>query len=145
VSNQAVPLAPSGQITEVMRLTTASSASSEELVLPAPMRVFIMANVTAYKAAGDAAAVGNLTCRIRWAAVPSGSFTTLGMHQPSSTFPDVPSGTAVWQSMPLNARVDLPAGAYDFLVQCWASGTTQLGTAALTVDEVTMNVVAAAQ
>ena len=112
------------------------------LVLPTAMRVFVMADVNAYKGTGLANTVGNLTCRVRWAE-GAGSFTTLS-PLPSSTFPDVTGTTAVWQSMSVNAQVDLPAGSYDFLVQCFASNSALLGTAALSVNDAEMNVVAAA-
>jgi hypothetical protein len=126
---------------EVVRLTTASSTSGA-LVLPEDMRVFVMADVNAYKGTGLASSLGNMTCRVRWAPV-GGSFSTLGAP-PSITFPDVPVGVVVWESLSVNASVDLPAGSYDFVVQCWASNTAALGTVPLSVHDAVMNVVAAA-
>ena len=140
-SNTLVVLTGGAAATEVIRLTTASSTSGA-LVLPEDMRVFVMADVNAYKGTGLASIVGNMTCRVRWAPV-GGSFTTLG-PMPSTTFPDVPAGYVVWQSLSVTAPVDLPAGSYDFIVQCSASNTVLLGTASLTVHDVEMNVVATA-
>jgi hypothetical protein len=140
-NNTLVALTGGAAYAEVVRLTTASSTSGA-LVLPEDMRVFVMADVNAYKGTGLASSLGNMTCRVRWAPV-GGSFTTLG-PLPSSTFPDVPAGYAVWQSLSVNASVDLVAGSYDFLVQCFATNSALLGTASLTVHDVEMNVVAAA-
>ncbi len=142
VSNSVVALSAGGAPTAVIRLTTASPTSGA-LVLPTAMRVFVMADVNAYKGYRDAATVGNLTCRVRWGVAGAGSFTTL-TPLPSSTFPDVVGAPAVWQSMSVNAQVDLPAGSYDFQVQCFASNSALLGTAALSVHDAEMNVVAAA-
>lgn len=140
VSNSVVALSAGGAPTAVIRLTTASPTSGA-LVLPTAMRVFVMADVNAYKSSSLAGTVGNLTCRVRWAE-GAGSFTTLS-PLPSSTFPDV-TATEVWQSMSVNAQVDLPAGSYDFLVECFASNSALEGTAALRVLDAKMNVVAAA-
>jgi len=140
-NNTLVALTGGAAYAEVVRLTTASSTSGA-LVLPEDMRVFVMADVNAYKGTGLASSLGNMTCRVKWAPV-GGSFTTLG-PLPSSTFPDVPAGYAVWQSLSVNASVDLVAGSYDFLVQCFATNSALLGTASLTVHDVEMNVVAAA-
>jgi len=140
-NNTLVALTGGAAYAEVVRLTTASSTSGA-LVLPEDMRVFVMADVNAYKGTGLASSLGNMTCRVRWAPV-GGSFTTLG-PLPSTTFPDVPAGYAVWQSLSVNASVDLVAGSYDFLVQCFATNSALLGTASLTVHDVEMNVVAAA-
>ncbi|MEI7794919.1 MAG: hypothetical protein WCI83_09775 [Thermoleophilia bacterium] len=49
-----------------------------------------------------------------------------------------------WQSISVNAQIDLAAGSYDFQVQCFASNSGQLGVAALSVHDVELNVVAAA-
>ena len=141
VSNPVLSLSAGGAYAEVIRLTTASSASGP-LVLPTAMRVFVMADLNAYKGSPDAATVGNLACRVRWAAV-GGSFATLA-PLPSASFPNVTAGTTLWQNLSVNAQVDLPAGRYDFAVQCAASNSSSFGTAPLTVYDVAMNVVAAA-
>jgi len=140
-SSNLVSLPVPSAYTEVIRLTTASTTSGA-LVLPSAMRVFVMADVNAYKGTPQSTTVGNMTCRVRWAPV-GGSFSTLGAP-PSITFPDVPAGVVVWESLSVNASVDLPAGSYDFVVQCWASNTAALGTVPLSVHDAAMNVVAAA-
>jgi hypothetical protein len=140
-SSTLVSLPVPSAYTEVIRLTTASTTSGA-LVLPSAMRVFVMADVNAYKGTPQSTTVGNMTCRVRWAPV-GGSFSTLGAL-PSITFPDVLAGVVVWESLSVNASVDLPAGSYDFVVQCWASNTAALGTVPLSVHDAAMNVVAAA-
>ena len=140
-SSNIIALTGGAAYAEVARLTTGSPTTGA-LVLPQAMRVFVMADVNAYKGTGVATSVGNMTCRVRYAPV-GGSFTTLG-PLPSVTFPDVPAGYAVWESLSVNAAVDLAAGSYDFQVQCYASNTALLGTAGLSVHDVEMNVVAAA-
>ena len=140
-SSNLVSLPVPSAYTEVIRLTTASTTSGA-LVLPSAMRVFVMADVNAYKGTPQSTTVGNMNCRVRWAPV-GGSFSTLGAP-PSITFPDVPAGVVVWESLSVNASVDLPAGSYDFDVQCWASNTAALGTVPLSVHDAAMNVVAAA-
>ena len=134
-------ISPGAAYADVIRLTTATTTSGA-LVLPEAMRVVVMADVNAYKGTGQAASIGNLSCRVRWAQV-GGAFTTLG-PLPSATFPNVTAGYAVWQSLSVNASVDLPPGSYDFIVQCFASNTVLLGNSTLTVQDVEMNVVAAA-
>ena len=140
-SNPVLALTPGGAYVDVMRLTTAATTTGA-LVLTEDMRVFVMADVNAYKGTGQAGSIGNLTCRVRWAPVGS-AFTTLG-PLPSTTFPDVLAGYAVWQPLSVNASVDLTAGSYDFAVQCFASNTALLGNSTLTVYDIKMNVVAAA-
>lgn len=134
-------LSPGGAYAEVIRLTTASTTSGA-LALTDDMRVLVMADVNAYKGTGQALSVGNLTCRVRWAEV-GGAFTTLA-PLPSTTFPNVNGSYAVWQSLSVNASVDLSPGTYDFSVQCFASNTLLLGNSGLTVNDVELNVVAAA-
>lgn len=137
-------LVPASSWTEVVRLTTAPNTSGA-LVLDEPMRVFILANVTASKGTGLAAQVGNMQCRARYAVV-GGSFSTLG-PTPSVTLPDVPTSPtaiAAWATLSLNAPVDLAAGSYDVSIQCMASNTAALGQSQLSASEAYLSVVAAA-
>ena len=107
------------------------------------MRVFISAEVNISKGTGVATTVGNATCRARWSSDGS-SFTSLGPSG-SVTFPDLPAGTAMWETVPVNAYVDLTAGTYDFDIQCFAASTAALGTANLTATEMTLTLIATAQ
>ena len=137
-------LVPASSWTEVIRLTTAPTTSGA-LVLDEPMRVFVLADITASKGTGLAAQVGNMQCRARYAPA-GGSFTTL-VPTPSVTLPDVPTSptaVAAWATLSLNAPVDLPAGSYDFSIQCMASNTAALGQAQLSASEAYLSVVAAA-
>ncbi|MFM8827723.1 MAG: hypothetical protein ACKOGE_00350 [Actinomycetota bacterium] len=140
-------LVPASSWTEVIRLTTAATTSGA-LVLDEPMRVFILADITASKGTGLAAQVGNLSCRARYATV-GGAFTTL-VPLPSVTLPDVPTNppssanVAAWATLSLNAPVDLPAGSYDFVIQCTASNNAALGQAQLSASEAYLSLVAAA-
>ena len=134
-------LTAGGGYAEVIRLTTAADTSGA-LVLDEPMRVVVLATVSAYKGSSSAAVVGNLACRARYAAV-GGAFTTLP-GVPSATLPDLPSGFAAWTALSLTTSADLPAGTYDFHVQCMASNTAILGTANLVASDVELRLVAAA-
>lgn len=137
-------LVPANSWTEVIRLTTAATTSGA-LVLDEPMRVFILADISASKGTGLASSVGNLSCRARYATV-GGAFTTL-TPLPSVTLPDVPTSptaVAAWATLSLNAPVDLPAGSYDVSIQCTASNSAALGQAQLSASEAYLSLVAAA-
>ncbi|MFM7692805.1 MAG: hypothetical protein ACKO7U_00655, partial [Actinomycetota bacterium] len=123
------------------RLTTAPTTSGA-LVLDEPMRVFVLADISAYKGSGLSLSIGHLQCRARYAAV-GGTFSTL-TPLPSVTLPNLNDDKPAWATLTLNAPVALAAGSYDFVVQCMASNSPDLGDAQLDVSEVHLSVVAAA-
>jgi hypothetical protein len=135
-------LTAGGGYSTVVRLSTAGTTTGS-LVLDTAMRVLISADVNISKGTGVATTVGNATCRARWASDGS-SFTSLGPSG-SVTFPDLPAGTAMWETVPVNAYVDLSAGTSDFALQCFATNAAALGTANLTATEMTLTLTATAQ
>ena len=142
ISSTSVVLTGGNPYTNVFRLTTASPTTGA-LVLPQAMRVFVMADVNASKGTGVATSVGYMACRVRWAPV-GGAFSPVAAPGAAVTFPNVSNLYAVWQNLSVNASIDLAAGSYDFAVQCMAEATAGLGVTSLTVNDVEMNVVAAA-
>ena len=142
ISSTSVLLTGGMPYTNVFRLTTASPTTGA-LVLPQAMRVFVMADVNASKGTGVATSVGYMACRVRWAPV-GGAFSPVAAPGAAVTFPNVSNGYAVWKNLSVNASIDLAAGSYDFAVQCLAEATAGLGVTSLTVNDVEMNVVAAA-